>query len=355
MYRTMLPKTLEFGHEFTCSYTKHGAGGQVKNIFYNKNIRSFVSYNEKQLHVWNAANGQQVMNINFFDETQSHTISTIVYSATHQLYLAISTDFKLHIFNEHLILIGWFPLKVRLVHFAYFYEEKSTLITAGIDGCFMFKINVKSKYEPKQAVLLDPEGNSFHAELGPRIKLEKMPLWIKGLKVNEKQNIIFSWSQLKACFNDLDGKILYRYKKLTTYEDYITDLIVSEKYKYFVTSTFSGSVIVWKLQRKKEMIHSFNAHTKSVTSLQEIPDQPTLFLSASNDNTIRIFSLDKFTELYSFILPAGVTNINLLSEKIFACFYNDQIKIGKLHHLALSFHSSNIEVKQIKKMFRNSD
>jgi|TARA_B110001450_G_C17316899_1_gene357775 hypothetical protein len=69
MYRTMLPKTLEFGHEFTCSYTKHGAGGQVKNIFYNKNIRSFVSYNEKQLHVWNAANGQQVMNINFFDET----------------------------------------------------------------------------------------------------------------------------------------------------------------------------------------------------------------------------------------------------------------------------------------------
>jgi WD40 repeat protein len=182
-----------------------------------------------------------------------------------------------------------------------------------------------------------------------------MPLWIKGLKVNEKQNIIFSWSQLKACFNDLNGKILYRYKKLTTYEDYITDLIVSEKYKYFVTSTFSGSVIVWKLQRKKEMIHSFNAHTKSVTSLQEIPDQPTLFLSASNDNTIRIFSLDKFTELYSFILPAGVTNIHLLSEKIFACFYNDQIKIGKLHHLALSFHSSNIEVKQIKKMFRNSD
>lgn len=89
------------------------------------------------------------MNINFFDETSSHTISTIVYSATHQLYFAISTDFKLHIFNEHLILVGWLPLKVRLVHFAYFYEEKSTLITAGIDGCFMFKINVKSKYEPK--------------------------------------------------------------------------------------------------------------------------------------------------------------------------------------------------------------
>jgi WD40 repeat protein len=182
-----------------------------------------------------------------------------------------------------------------------------------------------------------------------------MPLWVKGLKVIEKQNLIFSWSQLKACFNDLDGKILYRYKKLTSYEDYITDVIVSEKYKYFVSSTFSGSVIVWKLQKKKEIIHQFNSHIKCVTSLQEIPNQPTLFISASNDNTIRIFSLDKFTELYSFILPAGVTNINLLSEKIFACFYNDQIKIGKLHHLALSFLSSKIEVKQIQKMFKNEE
>ena len=35
-------------------------------------------------------------------------------------------------------------------------------------------------------MLLDPEGQSFTAYLGPKIKMEKMPLWIKGLKVNTK-------------------------------------------------------------------------------------------------------------------------------------------------------------------------
>ena len=47
IYRDKITKTLEFGHEFTISYKRHTAGGHVKNIFYNKNIRSYVSYNEK--------------------------------------------------------------------------------------------------------------------------------------------------------------------------------------------------------------------------------------------------------------------------------------------------------------------
>ena len=87
----------------------------------------------------------------------------------------------------------------------------------------------------------------------------------------------------------------------------------------------------------------------------EIPERPTLFISGSNDNTIRIFSLDKFIELYRFVLPAGIANINLLSSKIFACFYNDQIRIGILNHLALNFYSSKIEVTKIVKMFKNAE
>jgi hypothetical protein len=35
-------------------------------------------------------------------------------------------------------------------------------------------------------LLLDPEGHTMDFKLGPKIKLEKMPLWIKGLKVDEK-------------------------------------------------------------------------------------------------------------------------------------------------------------------------
>lgn len=101
------------------------------------------------------------------------------------------------------------PLKIRLINYAYFYERnkegKSMLITAGIDGCFMFEFKVNCKYDPKQAIFLDPAGKTMSFETGPKIKLDKMPLWIKGLKVDEDLGVIFTWSQLKTCFNTLDG------------------------------------------------------------------------------------------------------------------------------------------------------
>ena len=120
-----------------------------------------------------------------------------------------------------------------------------------------------------------------------------MPLWIKGMKVDEKEGCIYTWSQLKTCFNDLQtGANLFKFKSLTTYEDYITDLIISDEFKYFITSTYFGHIFVWKLDKRRKLIHSYSGHTKTVNSLSNHPTQSTLFISAASDCTIRIWCLD---------------------------------------------------------------
>jgi hypothetical protein len=58
----------------------------------------------------------------------------------------------------------------------------------------MFEFIIKCKYDPKQAVLLDPEGNTMSFQLGEKQKVDKMPLWIKGMKVDEKEGCIYTWS-----------------------------------------------------------------------------------------------------------------------------------------------------------------
>lgn len=142
-----IPKRLDFGYITAASYNKHTI--QVKSIFWNPNINAFVSYDEKNIHIWEKDTGRQLFNVNFFDTSKTHSISCMVYSIRYHLYLAVSTDFKLLIYNEHLNFIASLPLRIRLINFAYFYEKESKFVTAGIDGCFIFDFIVKSKYEPK--------------------------------------------------------------------------------------------------------------------------------------------------------------------------------------------------------------
>ncbi|CAI2378645.1 unnamed protein product [Moneuplotes crassus] len=373
--KTKLTQRLEFGHSQISQYLGHST--QVKGIIWNPNLNCFASYDEKNLHLWDPTNTNTIFSVNFFDTVGSHSVSCVTYSTRYRLYLAVTTDFKLLIFNELLRYVKQkdqdgnvrpTELKVRLVNNIYFWESKSKLITAGVGGCFVFDFCVKTKYDPKQALFLDPDSKNLIIAIENMMPINKDLYWLKGLKVVENEGMIFSWSQEVTCFNRLDNAdIVGKYHSLTSKEDYITDLIISEEFKYFITSTVFGQIYVWKLnvrgsyisfddiddatrfknmKTKRKLIHSYSGHSKKVTSLAPHPNN-TSFISASLDNTVRVWCLDKFIELYCFEVNAGLSNILLLNDKLFACFYYDKIKILKLQHLASSFCNPNSVIKKV--------
>lgn len=56
-----------------------------------------------------------------------------------------------------LFLIKAIQMKVRLVYHMHFIDSTSTLVIAGVDGCFMIKFEYESRYKSKQMLILDPE------------------------------------------------------------------------------------------------------------------------------------------------------------------------------------------------------
>ncbi len=117
-----------------------------------------------------------------------------------QLYFAFGTDFKMLIFNEHMRLIRELPLKNRMIQFACFHEEESQIITAGIDGCYINNIKILSKYEPKQSMMLDPDGKNMTFEMTRAAQLSNITEWVKGLKIDTVHNLIIAWDQESVCF-----------------------------------------------------------------------------------------------------------------------------------------------------------
>lgn len=137
------------------------------------------------------------------------------------------------------------------------------IVTAGVDGCYFYDLKLvsKKKYDADQALMLDPEGESFLAELGPIKFFEVNVMWVKGINIMESENIIFTWSQQNFTVHNLDGKLIFQLKGLSDYENYITDVIYFPKNSYFVTSCMRGQIHAWKFQSTKELIHEFESHT----------------------------------------------------------------------------------------------
>ena len=60
-----------------------------------------------------------------------------------------SADFKVHIFNDYLSYAGWWALKTRSIGFIEFLDDNQKLITAGVDGCYMYKMSFLERFNPK--------------------------------------------------------------------------------------------------------------------------------------------------------------------------------------------------------------
>ena len=118
------------------------------------------------------------------------------------------------------------------------------MVTAGIDGIFIFDFAYKGKYDPHHAAAIDPEGKSIEIQLKNKQPMEKMLMWAKGLKVDLKHELIISWSQTRLSFNHLkNGSLQYSFKDITASENHISAvMVVLSPYKYFITGTVQGQV-----------------------------------------------------------------------------------------------------------------
>ena len=185
-------------------------------------------------------------------------------------------------------------------------------------------------------------------------------MWVKGLKLDEKINAIISWNNNKISFNYLKGKksgqLIYQLKDLVPTQNYITDVIINIEFRYFMSGTSSGDIIVWKFDDSKTQIHTFEGHFKAITCLMQVKDEPQLFISSSIDSTIRIWSLDKFKQLYILNLQPTdeLTCVKFLNDgkKIVTAFGN-HVKISAIHFILKNFLAVDTQIDEMICGFRN--
>jgi WD40 repeat protein len=87
---------------------------------------------------------------------------------------------------------------IRLVNFAEFNDKDNQLIVGGINGVFVYDFNYKSKYSPQLAATIDQEGKHITIALDNQQPLDKnysLCRWVKGLKIDHKNEFIVTWNK----------------------------------------------------------------------------------------------------------------------------------------------------------------
>ena len=122
-------------------------------------------------------------------------------------------------------------------------------------------------------------------------------------------------------------------------EDLFTDVLINDRFNYFVTSAVSGSIFVWKYYPNKQLVHKSQIHTDTITTICNHPVREKYMVSASNDCSIKVLSLEHFDTIYSMNLEQGASCVKLLNHKFFAYVFNDvfNIKVGELSFLGDTF------------------
>lgn len=326
-------KQLEFSHQLQCHFTRHAK--TAKGVLLNKNTRCFTSWNERGLIIWNP----ETMETLFRRDFVSDQIACVCYSEEYHLYFLCTRKLKIKVLNEYLNQVVELSSRVNLIQKCYFIDQSKQLLTAGAHGCFLIDMRIRYKYDPRQAILLDPKGHSI--EVGYRLpqmtengaalrvdgptsghwKLEGIEAWAKGLKLDAKQHFLVTWAYEGNAVNRCYFYEFYAerpphencrpicdFTNLSGTDDFITDLLLLEHIHYLVLTTNSGRILVFKWDRKsreKHFMHEFKSHTKPITCVNPMHHNQTYIVTAALDGTIKVWCLEKMIELYSFEVGQG--------------------------------------------------
>lgn len=130
----------------------------------------------------------------------------------------------------------------------------------------------------------------------------------------------------------------------------ITDTLYCPPQGYCVCATAEGQILVYKLGSRLKPIHTFTGHNRTILALGP-HSNPNLFLSASADSTLKIWSIEHFNLIYNFKIHSSASHqlsfISFVDSNTLA-MYTNKLTMSRINLVGEFFAISKSPIKDIK-------
>lgn len=289
--------------------------------------------------------------MNFYKESEGRQIINIAHSAKFEIYFIISDDSKMYIYSQKdFKLIKKINSDIKQSQQLFYLEHLSSFLVIASDCVFLLQVAIASntRYSTQ---------NSIQLTVTKRTQMEEQLAWVKGQNVQIQQNSILMWNGSDMNVYQIDTlKPIIQLKQLNKKDNAITSAIINQAYQYILVGHNSGKIKVWKYDiwnSSKQMMFTFQEHTRAVLSMVCHSRDPTVFISASSDQTIRFWNIYSFQHLHMYKVANYCYNIQLFSESYFAGFHDQVVSLGSILHYVNFIYKHDTEIRCIDKTYED--
>ncbi|CAG9319560.1 unnamed protein product [Blepharisma stoltei] len=335
----LIPETSFTKHQFT-----------PRRIEWIRNYNLYASFDEKSLYLFDSF-GTLKNTCTFFDILRVHACCCFTYIEPYHVFVVISTDFRLFLLSDLFEIWRMETLGPGRIQHVTYIHSSNHLILCGISNITVMKLICESKYDIEKGLLLDPGGGfvKFEIELIKSIDLQMN--WMKGMRIDKKFERLSVWSESSIAVLSLGTYDLQNQADDLCPGTLITDTLYCPPQGYCVCATSEGQIFVYKLGSRSKPIHTFDGHNRSILALAA-HSNPNLFLSASIDCTMKIWSIEHFHLIYTFKTHSSPTNpinfISFIDSNTLATYTGNKLSISRINLVGDFFAISKSAVKEIK-------
>ncbi|XP_029635045.2 uncharacterized protein LOC115210582 [Octopus sinensis] len=289
--------SLVYGFQLDKHYSHEKTNASIMEVTYNNRLRQYIILDTRGIVSWKPDwIDSKVKRVLLYPKYQHRVITKLQYVKKYNCYFILDKEFTVKVLNKDFEEVYIMNSGTIGASFMVFNSVTDELFTGGIGGTKvwqyqrvssqMFKeIKPLSDYELKLKKTLPNVGGS----------------WVQKIEVNTTTHHLYCCSEMDVHVYNMRGNLLYRIERAHT--EAITGCCFSSQAKVIVTASHDTTVKVWS--SIGGLLHVFHEHTRSVSNLQLHPENSLMFITSSQDGTIRIWSLETMDCLYCALVSGN--------------------------------------------------
>lgn len=310
-----------------------------RSLYWIPQYNLYAACDEKNFLIFDKS-GKIKNSVNLFEAFRISSCLTFTYIDKYHCFALISSDLKLLLISVLLDLWKTIQLSGRINHIEY---HKDLIFLGGTSKITILSLKCDTKYEIEKSLLLDPDRGFVNFTADEIKDLSLNIKWIKGMKVFKAPDLFLLWSECTVIIFNLPSCTIRAEGEDLCPGTLMTYVVYSGQQDYIIAGTTQGSIYVYKVANVFKLVHVFLGHTRSVPTLELINTQ--FFISASQDFTLKMWSLEHFRMIYSFDIlntDSPLSYLNLLDPYTLAYTTNTVLNIvhinliGKLMFITVS-------------------